>query len=691
MQTPVPFLGTVTTGLLLLSASQSLAAESEYSRQQALEEVVVSADRGPKRRFDLAGNTSLLKRDEIELVGANHINEITARASGVWVSRGNGQEHLTAIRSPVLTGAGGCGAFAILENGIATRASGFCNANQLFDLMSESAGRIEILRGPASSVYGSNALHGAINVIDLPIDEQYRSLRLETGANEFARAHLVANGGKAHKYQLQLNLSRDGGYQEESGYDQQKVMFQHETETSGWLNRNRISASNLNQETAGFIQGFEAYEDNSLRRDNPNPEAFRDARSARASSHWVRNYGDGSETEVTPYARFNSMRFVQHWLAWKPVEENGHRSIGVQLQHSWQPNSKVSLKLGASAELTAAWLTETQDNPAPAFFRCPECLPVGSHYDYDVDAQQYAAFARSEWQLSERTRLDAGLQLESMRYDYDNKLGDGSACEEGVSPCRYFRPADANDRFTYASPAIAISHRLGSDDRLYAKVSRGTRAPQATELYRLQQGQIKADLDPVTLDSLEAGWRRHSDSYRFEINAFAMRKRNFIFQDSDRQVIDNGETEHSGVEFRVEVNLTDTLSAHINGTVARHRYGNNIEIASTNIRGKDIDTAPRQMGSVRVKWLPRPGDALELEWVHMGEYYLEPTNSHRYDGHNLAHLRYKMSLNTDWALGLRVHNLLDQDYAERADFGFGNYRYFVGLPRSAYLSVSRQF
>ena len=38
-----------------------------------------------------------------------------------------------------------------------------------------------------------------------------------------------------------------------------------------------------------------------------------------------------------------------------------------------------------------------------------------------------------------------------------------------------------------------------------------------------------------------------------------------------------------------------------------------------------------------------------------------------------------------------ARNLFDEDYAERADFGFGNYRYFVGRPRGAYVELSYQF
>ena len=75
----------------------------------------------------------------------------------------------------------------------------------------------------------------------------------------------------------------------------------------------------------------------------------------------------------------------------------------------------------------------------------------------------------------------------------------------------------------------------------------------------------------------------------------------------------------------------------------------------------------------------------------MDSYYLEPDNEHEYDGHSLLNLRISSSLGPRWSGGLRLTNLLDEDYAERADFGFGSYRYFVGQPRGAYLEVSYQF
>jgi len=75
----------------------------------------------------------------------------------------------------------------------------------------------------------------------------------------------------------------------------------------------------------------------------------------------------------------------------------------------------------------------------------------------------------------------------------------------------------------------------------------------------------------------------------------------------------------------------------------------------------------------------------------MDSYFLEPANEHEYEGHSLLNLRITSDLTPRWSAGLRVTNLLDEEYAERADYGFGEYRYFVGLPRGAFLQVSYQF
>jgi len=116
------------TSLLPASLAQAAPAST------APESMVVTASRLPSPELETLGNIAVLNPDDIEITGATHPYDLGVRVPGVWISRGNGQEHLTAIRSPVLTGPGSCGAFLVLEDGIPTRPAGFCNANQLFEV-----------------------------------------------------------------------------------------------------------------------------------------------------------------------------------------------------------------------------------------------------------------------------------------------------------------------------------------------------------------------------------------------------------------------------------------------------------------------------------------------------------------------------------------------------------------------------
>jgi len=79
---------------------------------------------------------------------------------------------------------------------------------------------------------------------------------------------------------------------------------------------------------------------------------------------------------------------------------------------------------------------------------------------------------------------------------------------------------------------------------------------------------------------------------------------------------------------------------------------------------------------------------LELEWVRMGSYYLEPRNAYRYAGHNLFNVRGSWDLKPNVTVYVRLLNATDRDYAKRADYtSFTDERYFPGTPRSFGLGV----
>ena len=668
-----------------LSHTQHVVANAD---SPDLETVWVTATQAPREGASLAVTGAVIDSQILSRVAHVHINEVMQQVAGGWVSRGNGQESLVALRSPVLTGAGGCGAIVMAYEGIPLRAPGFCNVNQLFDVNTEQAGRVEAIKGPGTALYGSGAMHGVVNVLGPSLSQvSQHSIGLEVGANDYQRLkYRYSDSQGPHRYVVAGNGASDGGYKDDSGFAQQKLNLRHRYEGDKLNVDSHFSATNLNQETAGFVRGYQAFKDSSLKRDNPNPEAYRDAWSMRALSHITLNLSDDSSVRVTPYWRRNAMEFIQHFLPWQAIEDNGHQSIGLNTslhvdRQQWQ------LRTGLDMGVTEGWLKEFQPEPFS-----PN-QPQGLHYDYDVDATASALWSQLSWLASEALTLSADLRYEYTDYDYTTHLPAGSACAEAASNCRFYRPQSGSDDFADWSWSVGAYYQLQPDMALYLRGSNGFRAPEATELYRLQAGQEQADLDAEEMTSLEVGIRGKSNAIAYELAFYSARKRDVIFQDSDRQNVSGAETSHEGLELALTYQLNERWLLDMDASLARHRYQEAVALlgSSGDIADNDVDTAPRHFGSARLQWQATDKQDLELEWVHMGRYYLEPDNNHRYQGHDLLNLRWQLQASEQLGLGIQIKNLTDRDYAERADFGFGSYRYFVGEPRSLFASVNYSF
>lgn len=677
--------------LVMLMKAASIAAQ-----ESSIEEISVIATRSEQAAENRSGNVSLLGESELSRVAAQHIQQALSRVPGVSLQRGNGQESLPAIRSAVLTGAGACGSVLVMEEGIAVRGAGFCNINELFDTHYEQAHRIEVVRGASTAFYGSNALTGSVNVT-LPASGE-NSLALEFGSNSYLRAKGALSYGEfgAAHGRLYLTLTDDGGYREQSGFQQQKASWRHVTEFGQWHLQAGATFANLDQETAGFIVGLDSYRDPVLARQNLNPEAFRKTRNLRIWLKGQRAFSERVKFNGAVYLRDTDMDFLQHFLPGDPLEQNAQTGFGWQSALHISVSDKLDWAVGIDGEISQGELQQTQDEPTrgSAFLRAT--IPSGTHYDYEVDADQLALFTHLDWRMSERWNLLAGARLESVRYDYDNLGLDGRTRDDGTEcgfgGCRYSRPADRKDSFSHFSPKLELRYQATDQWRLSLAIADSFRAPQATELYRLQRAQTVADLDIVQARSIEATARYLNDSTQVSVTAYYLDSDNLIIRDSDFFNVDGQSTRSRGFELGLNQKLSHRWGLRAIGSVADHQYSSDRFLGDTNINGNQVDTAPKLFGSLFLDW--RVSDRLSVEWElqHLSQYYLDPNNEHEYPGHTLLNMRATYGLSEDWTLSLRALNLSNQRYAERADFtNFSGERYFPGEPRSVFAEVRRIF
>ena len=680
-------LATAACVLAFCPALSALAQDpAAASSVDAPEPMVVTGQR-PALQTDSA-SLGEIDRTAIARLRPIHPSELRVGAPGLWVSRGSGQEHLMALRSPVLTGAGACGAFAYLENGLPVRPVGLCNINQLIELNLEQADSVRVFRGPAPLVPGAGGLHGVLDARSGLASAQ--AIDWLAGPDDFQRLAFDV-GTQRNDYALRLRsvLAHDGGFRATSGYDQGKLNL----DVARPWNRGSVSAhvalAGLQQETAGFVRGFNAYRDIDVARSNPNPEAFRDAWALRVTGQYLVD-----RLAVQPFYRRSQMTFLQHFLPGQPLERNAQSSGGVALARHADAQG-LGLEWRALIEAADMSLLEDQADAisfGSAFLRATR--PAGRHYDIGVRSLAATLSARWTHALSKRQRLALGLRADRVRYRYRNGLPDGNTDDQGrecdFGGCLFTRPASRSDTFFEVAPSLRWTRQLGTASALSVGIERGVRMPQITELYRLQSGQSVADLSPETLDSVDVGLTHRARHGQVRAVVFASVKRDGIFRDADGFNVSRSETSHAGVEVDARYALHPNVTLSASFTLAQHRYRfDRLAPGAEPIRrNDDVDTAPRALGNVALTLTPSRHLRWHIEAEHMGGYWLDAANAHRYTGHDLLHTTLDVFAGP-WTVGLKIRNVMDEPFAERADFAFGQYRYFPGQPRSVFVSVRR--
>ncbi|MCF8469517.1 MAG: TonB-dependent receptor [Parvibaculum sp.] len=674
----------------LAAIGSAAAAEPDQpasKRILMLEDITVTATGIGAPRATHTGNISKIDGEDVDFIRPAQPAEALNRLPGLNIQQGSGAEHLTAIRSPVLTGGAGAGSFLYLEDGVPLRAAGFANVNALMEAMDEVSGGIEVVRGPGGARYGSNAEHGLINFLSRPPSpDGDAEVSVQGGSNDSlsltgtAGTTLRGEDLSTHGIRASFASIHDGGFRLSSGLDQQKGRLRYDFETPGTRVRTSFTAVNTNQETAGYVNGYKSYKDRARFKTNADPDAYRDAWAVRAAMRVEHDLADDLMLVLTPYARKNDMEFLMHFLPGTPTETNGHWSGGLLSSLVAGLDGGHRLIFGFDSEYTDGSLTEIQDGPTVG------TVPQGVHYDYNVKALVLAPYIHSEWRLTPATSVTAGLRFEYTRYDYDNHTANNDFG-------RFRRIADRTDSFADVTPKIGVLHRFSDAVTGYVNIARGARAPQTADLYRLQTLQVPGEAKSEKLDSIELGARGDWRGIAYETNVFYMEKSNYYFRDAAGFNVSNGKTHHAGIEVELAAPLGAGFDIAAAASYARHTYAfDNVTPSETIHDGDDVDTAPRTLANMRLGYAFAAGAGrAELEWVHMGEYWMDAGNTVEYDGHDLFNIRLDYALAEHVSVFGKVTNLLNRRYAERADVGFAGARYFTGDDRGFFVGTSLHF
>ena len=137
----------------------TVAAQGAAPGTVALDPVVVTASRSPQRLLELVADVTVIDADEIARSGAPDLASLLQRQPGVEIVQNGGPGSTSGV---FLRGANAAQTLVLIDGmRVASASSG---ATALEAIPIDQIEHIEILRGPASSLYGADAIGGVIQV-----------------------------------------------------------------------------------------------------------------------------------------------------------------------------------------------------------------------------------------------------------------------------------------------------------------------------------------------------------------------------------------------------------------------------------------------------------------------------------------------------------------------------------------------
>ena len=656
---------------------------------------VVSATRERQKREEASATIDVLDGAEVRRTRASHPSMLMNRIPGVHVSDLSGEGHSMSMRQPITTKP----MYLYLEDGVPTRATGFFNHNALYEVNIPQSAGIEVLKGPGTALYGSDAIGGVVNVLTRPAPlEPTLEGNVEGGAYGYRRA-LVSGGFTEGRNGLRadFNVTHSDNWKQAAPFNRQSGTVRWDfIGGNGWTAKTVVTGSNIKQQDVPAIDSAKFYTDDGDRKLNLAPIAFRKVQALRVSSA-IEHDGGASLWSVTPYARYNVLDLLPSWqLTYDPqVWDTRNTSVGMltKYRHDFAP-MRTRVILGADAELSPgsftadqAVVTRTGTN------RVWSSYTLGTRqYDYDVTYRAVSPYIHSEFSPVSKLRFDLGARLDVSGYSYDNHL---APLDTGA----HRRPVSTDVSYTHLSPKVGVVYELTPAANFFASYRSGFRAPSQGQLFQQNSALNTVDLSPVKVDSYEAGVRGSLGSRAiYQLSAYDMTIRDdiitYITSTGTREATNAGKTRHRGIEVSSGVALAPTVKLDASYSISAQRYVEWAPTSTVSYSGKYIEQAPRDLASAFLAWSPDvlKGGRLALEWSHTGSYYMDPANAQRYGGYDLWHLHASTQITSRTEVFGRLTNLTNTNFAELVAYDPSlpaavRKQYTPGAPRMVYLGA----
>jgi iron complex outermembrane receptor protein len=663
---------------------------------EPIDSVVVTATRSVARAFDVPASVDVIDARTLH-EGQPQINlsETLSRVPGVFAAnrQNYAQDLQISSRGYGARATFGVRGVRLYQDGIPVTMPDGQGQTGSFSLM--SAQRIEVLRGPFSTLYG-NASGGVISIFtEDPLAQPLATFNAGGGSygtwvagaklngtagavgGVFAASHFTTDGYRDHSW-----ASRD--------VTNAKLVFdlapatrvtligntqyQPETEDPLGLTRAQWGADPRSVDPAAIqfntrktidqLQGGIAIEHRASDSLTINADGYSGAR-------WVRQYLALSGVGLTSSGGVTDL-------------DRGFGGVGVRV--TWRGQL-----LGAPLALIAGGDADRQHERRRGYVNNNGNLGDLRRDEDDV-VRSVDGYVEAQWSPLPAFTLTGGLRTSTVRYSSDD---------------HYVTAANPNDsgtqRFTDTSPVLGAVWHATPSVNVYASYGEGFETPTFAELaYRNNATGLNFVLQPATSRASEVGVKALvGTSQRFNLAVFRVRTENEIVIDQatgGRTTFKNaGHTRRNGIEALWDGALPLDLRGHVAYTWLRAEFADAFTTGTPPAvvaSGARLPGVPSQQAYGELVWAPArwPGFQAGFEMQYVDKLYVNERNTDAAPAYVVANARVEFVQKrgaATWRQFVRVNNLFDRSYAGSVIVGDTNGRFFEPAPgRNWFAGVS---
>jgi len=679
--------------MLLLYSCSLFAQTRDTTKVDQLDLMVVTASRTAQKRTEAPIAISTITARTIADTKANQLDQLLNKVSGVFMVDLGNEQHEMSIRQPMSTAS----VFLYLEDGIPIRTTGVYNHNALLEMNATAAQQIEVIRGPASSLYGAEAIGGAVNVItQAPPASPRGYVSVQGNNNGYKRvdAQVGTTVGKWGLIASGYYANRTDGPIQYSDFHKTAVTLRADYRASDRLSwSNSVTYVNYYSDMYGSLDSVHFAQKNY---NTPYSFTYRKVEALRAKSQLNYRWNGNAETQLTLAYRRNSVgqnpsyyisnSMTDPLLANGQVNKSSFHSFLAVVQHQQRINWLGSkLIAGLSADISpssyiANYIRIQRDGKGNygSYTKTDSLLS-----NYSTGISNVASYLNYEMSPIRGLKLLAAVRYDFFHYNFRNDL----------PPSASTGSANTRNDFNRVTPKVGATYNYKGIG-FYANYSQGYVPPQVTDLYN---GVKVPYLQPQTFFNYEAGgWLSLLKNKLYaDWSVYRLDGTNQIIsvRQSDGTFVNQnaGKTRHKGIEYGLTLRPGEEWTLRVSGTNADHVFKVQYENGA-NYSGNQMAAAPHFIGNAELTWRPvfLKKFRLGVEWQHLGKYWMDDANTRKYNGFDIVNFRTGYQLG-QWEVWVNALNAFNKYYAALATKSTYGYSYNLGDPAEVTIGLSWHF